>query len=118
VRVLTVARKLAQTYHADMKEVELATVFHDYAKEMKVDSLKEYIKTHELDHTLLLYNKELWHGPVAAHIVQDDFKIENEHIFNAIYFHTTGRACMTIVELILFVADYIEPARTFPGVEE
>ncbi len=57
-------------------------------------------------------------GPVAAKIVEDQLQITNEDVLNAIYYHTTGRANMSLVETIIFVADYIEPKRSFPGVED
>ena len=42
----------------------------------------------------------------------------DEEILDAIYWHTTGRAGMTLLEKIVFIADYIEPARTFDDTEE
>lgn len=118
VRVLDVAKRLVSHYDICKKDVELAVVFHDYAKEMNEDELKQYIIEYKIDENLLSYNRELWHGPVAAHIVQHQFGITNKSILNAIYYHTTGRANMDNVELTLFVADYIEPNRNFSGLEE
>lgn len=117
VRVLKVAEKIADHYDVDTKQVQLAAIFHDYAKEMSAASLKQYIVKHKLDQTLLHFNKELWHGPVASHIVQHEFGIQSTSTLNAIYYHTTGRANMDMVELVLFVADYIEPERNFPGLD-
>ena len=42
----------------------------------------------------------------------------SEEIYNAIYYHTTGKADMTLLEKIIYIADYMEPNRSFPGVEE
>ena len=42
---------------------------------------------------------------------------ENENVVSAIEFHTTGRANMTLLEKIIYVADYMEPNRAFSGVE-
>lgn len=118
VRVLHTARELATHYNVDVNHVQLATIFHDYAKEMDQDVLKRYIIENQIDKRLLTFNEELWHGPVGSHIVQHKFDINDEPILNAIYYHTTGRAKMDMVELIVFVADYIEPQRNFPGVDE
>src|SRR5699024_12483137 len=63
-------------------------------------------------------NKELLHGPFGTHIVQTVFQITDETICNCMYYHTTGREQMTVEELVIFVADYIEPGSNFPGVEE
>ena len=43
---------------------------------------------------------------------------ENEAIYDAIYWHTTGKADMSVLQKIIYLADYIEPNRDFPGVEE
>ena len=44
--------------------------------------------------------------------------MEDEDIINAVSFHTTGRAGMSLLEKIIYVADAIEPGRSYPGVEE
>ena len=43
---------------------------------------------------------------------------ENENVVSAICHHTTGRADMTMLEKIIYIADYVEPNRDFPGVEQ
>ena len=43
---------------------------------------------------------------------------ENENVVSAICHHTTGRANMTLLEKIIYIADYVERNRNFPGVEE
>src|SRR5699024_7324073 len=89
-----------------------------YAKCFSVDKLEQYMHIYELPNELLDFHHELWHGPVAAALVKEKYSINNEDILNAIRYHTTGRAQMSKLEYIIFVADYIEPARSFPGVEE
>src|SRR5690606_29604756 len=76
------------------------------------------IKTTYLPKDLLLYHHELWHGPVASFMIEQEYGVEDEAIKKAIYYHTTGRANMSDLELIVFVADYIEPGRSFPGLDE
>lgn len=118
LRVLQVAEKLAKQHNINVGYVQLAAVFHDYAKEFSHERLKQYIIEKNIDEQLLLFNDELWHGPVAAHLIEHEFGIKNKSVLNAIYYHTTGRANMDLVELALFVADYIEPGRHFPGLCE
>ena len=43
---------------------------------------------------------------------------ENEEVVSAIQWHTTGKADMTLLQKIIYVADYMEPCRNFPGVEK
>ena len=59
----------------------------------------------EINHPYLL------HGKVGAYIAKTKFDIDDEEILQAITWHTTGRPNMSLLEKIIFVADYIEPAR-------
>ena len=56
-------------------------------------------------------NPYLLHGKVGAYIARKEFDILDEDILNAITWHTTGRPDMSLLEKIIFVADYIEPSR-------
>ncbi|MBS4194754.1 bis(5'-nucleosyl)-tetraphosphatase (symmetrical) YqeK [Lederbergia citri] len=116
--VVETAIKLAEKYGADKEQAEIAAIFHDYAKLMPISELKNFLIAAQEDERLLLYHPELWHGPAAAYILKKEFAIENEDILNAIRFHTTGRANMSLLEKIIYLADYIEPGRNFPGVVE
>ncbi|MBO1003455.1 bis(5'-nucleosyl)-tetraphosphatase (symmetrical) YqeK [Pseudogracilibacillus auburnensis] len=118
IRVYETAIELATLYDESVEKVSLAALLHDYAKCQTDRELKDNIEKHDLPRQLLHYNKELWHGPVAAMIAKKTFRITDVDTINAIYYHTTGREQMSNVELIVFVSDYIEPGRQFPGVEE
>lgn len=109
---------LARRYGGDEKKAELAGIFHDYAKYREKKEMKNIIVKEKMPNDLLLYSSELWHAPVGAYLVKKEVGITDEEILNAIRFHTTGRPGMTILEQVVFLADYIEPNRTFPGVEE
>ena len=67
---------------------------------------------------LLEYNSELWHAPVGAYLVETKVGITDCEILEAIRYHTSGRANMSLLEKVVYLADYIEPGRHFPGVEE
>ena len=60
---------------------------------------------------------KLLHSKTGAAVARDRFGVSDE-IYNAIFYHTTGKADMTLLEKIIYLADYIEPSRSFPGVEE
>ncbi|HEY4553856.1 MAG TPA: bis(5'-nucleosyl)-tetraphosphatase (symmetrical) YqeK [Bacillaceae bacterium] len=116
--VVDTAVQLAGKYGADAKKAELAAIFHDYAKTLPVAELRSIIISEEMDPRLLDYHAELWHGPAAVFLVKRDAGILDEEILNAIRYHTTGRANMPLLEKVVYLADYIEPGRHFPGVEE
>ncbi|MGM8213903.1 bis(5'-nucleosyl)-tetraphosphatase (symmetrical) YqeK [Virgibacillus sp. W0430] len=118
VRVTETAIQLANLYEESVEKVEIAALFHDYAKCWTSDALKDYLVDHQICTDVLNFNKELWHAPVASHLIQQKFGIKDTHILDAIRYHTTGRPNMSKLELIVFVADYIEPGRLFSGVDE
>src|SRR5699024_3671943 len=74
--------------------------------------------TEKLDPQLLQYKTEVLHGPIAAVKMKNKFDISDEEILNAIAHHTSGRKQMGLIEKIIFVADYIEPKRSQPGVDD
>lgn len=118
IRVYETALTLVKHHGGSLEQVSQAALLHDIAKCEETKTLKNLIYHYELPTSLLQYNKELWHGPVGAKLVADLFHIENQDVLNSIYYHTTGRQGMSLVELIIFVADYIEPGRDFPGVDD
>ncbi|WP_153123329.1 bis(5'-nucleosyl)-tetraphosphatase (symmetrical) YqeK [Peribacillus tepidiphilus] len=109
---------LAEKYGADVKKAELAAIFHDYAKFRPKEEMKEIIIREKMPKDLLEYNEELWHAPVGAYLVEKEAGVEDPEVLDAIRYHTSGRVNMTLLEKVIFLADYIEPGRKFPGVEE
>jgi len=116
--VMETAITLAKRYGADEKKAELAAIFHDYAKFRDKDEMKSIIQEQGMDEELLNHNSELWHAPVGAFLVQKEAGISDPDILDAIRYHTSGRPNMTLLEKVIYLADYIEPGRHFPGVEE
>lgn len=80
--------------------------------------MKGIIQQEQMNPLLLKYSSELWHAPVGAYLVKKEVGIDDQDILTAIEFHTSGRPNMTLLEKVIYVADYIEPGRHFPGVEE
>lgn len=118
LRVAETAVKLAEIYDGDKDKANLAGVLHDYYKYDDLSTMYQIVRQHDLDSELLSYGGEILHGPVCAAIMQSEFGIEDEEVLLAIKNHTTGRKEMTKTEKLVFIADYIEPGRKTPGVEE
>ncbi|WML54120.1 bis(5'-nucleosyl)-tetraphosphatase (symmetrical) YqeK [Neobacillus sp. PS3-12] len=116
--VMETAISLARKYGVDEKKAELAAIFHDYAKFRPKDEMKEIIVSQGMPKDLLEYNSELWHAPVGAYLAEAEAEISDKEVLDAIRFHTSGRRGMTKLEKVIYLADYIEPGRHFPGVEE
>ncbi|MRN52251.1 bis(5'-nucleosyl)-tetraphosphatase (symmetrical) YqeK [Paenibacillus monticola] len=109
--------KLAERYGADPVRAEEAAILHDVAKYWPVDSMKEIIEQNGLSAELLKHDKQLWHAEVGAFVAERDYGIIDPEVIAAIRFHTSGRVGMSLLEKIVCLADYIEPGRDFPGVE-
>lgn len=118
IGVVNTAVILAKRYGANVEKAELAAIFHDYAKFRPKEEMRKIIEEQKMAKELLAFHHELWHAPVGAYLVQKEVGIQDEEVLSAILYHTTGRAYMTKLEKIVFLADYIEPGRKFPGVED
>ncbi|MBD1382073.1 bis(5'-nucleosyl)-tetraphosphatase (symmetrical) YqeK [Metabacillus arenae] len=116
--VMETAVHLAKVYGADAAKAELAAIFHDYAKFRPKEEMKQVILTQNMSKDLLIHHSELWHAPVGAYLVQLEAGVSDEEVLDAIRYHTSGRPGMTLLEKVIYVADYIEPNRQFPGVEQ
>ena len=112
------AVELAQQYGASIEAASIAALTHDYAKERNPQEMHDLIISASLDLDLLQYGSEIWHGPVGAILVRKELHVKDEEILNAIRHHTVGSSKMNLLEQIIYVADYIEPGRDFPGVEK
>jgi predicted HD superfamily hydrolase involved in NAD metabolism len=115
---MVTAIDLAKKYGVDEKKAELAAIFHDYAKFRPKEEMKQIIIKQGFSKDLLLFNSELWHAPVGAYLVETEAGITDQEVLDAIRYHTSGKPGMTLLEKIIYLADYIEPGRHFPGVEE
>ncbi|MFC7440665.1 bis(5'-nucleosyl)-tetraphosphatase (symmetrical) YqeK [Laceyella putida] len=118
LRVKETAVALATRLGMDPYPAVVASILHDYCKFWPDDTLSAKIQATDLPKDLLQYNKELWHGPVAAIVAREEFGILDQDILNAIQYHTSGRPHMSLLEKVIWLADYIEPGRRFPGVDE
>ena len=111
------AIRLAERYGADVERARRAALLHDCTKKLEMEEqlalCERYgIALDELEQAAL----KLLHSKTGAAIARDVFGVDEE-VYSAIWYHTTGRAGMTLLEKIIYLADYIEPTRDFPGVE-
>lgn len=110
--VAKTAQMLACINNFDKEKAYLAGLLHDCAKNIpnkeKIKLCKEAnIKISEVEKE----NPSLLHAKVGSIIAKSTYNIDDIDVLNAISSHTTGRPNMSILEKIVFVADYIEPGR-------
>ncbi|WP_201506697.1 bis(5'-nucleosyl)-tetraphosphatase (symmetrical) YqeK, partial [Escherichia coli] len=101
------ALALADRYGCDPKKASLAALLHDYAKEVEDQVFLDLIAKYDLDKALLNWDNNIWHGVVGAYKIAEDFGLEDQEIFQAIQRHTIGAGQMTLLDKVLYVADYI-----------
>ena len=115
--VVKTAQKLCERFGGDGEKATVAAWYHDLARNLPAEELDERVRQWGLDENII-GRPNLSHSKVACEMMKRDFGIEDEEILAAVAFHTTGRAGMSLLEKIVFLADAIEPARDYPGVEE
>ena len=109
---------LAEKYGADGTAARIAALLHDCTKKLDMDRQLSLCRHYGIDlDPLEQVSLKLLHSKTGAAVARDKFGV-SEEIYNAIYYHTTGKADMTLLEKIIYLADYIEPSRRFPGVDE
>lgn len=106
------AQALAMRYGESLEKAQLGGLLHDCAREFEHEEiykkcLKEGISiTAEEEH-----NKVLLHAKYGSFLAEKKYGIKDKEILSAIRFHTTGKPNMTLLEKIVYLADYIEPDR-------
>lgn len=112
LRVADLATKLAIHYNVDVDKTWLAAILHDLEKNISLEENDMLVRMYGLDEKYI-GNQNLSHSKLAAVVSRDKLGINDEDILNAIAFHTTGRANMSMLEKIIFVADTCEEGRTY-----
>lgn len=106
------AASLAMRYGEDIKKAQMAGLLHDCAKCMSDNKRLSICEKHNISITdVEKRNPFLLHAKVGSFLAMEEYHVEDEDVINAILNHTTGRPCMSLLEKIVFVADYIEPGR-------
>ena len=111
------AVRLARHWGEDEVDARRAGILHDCTKYLTLEEQLDLCRTYHvaLD-DLEQQAVKLLHAKTGACIAKYVFG-ENDAVYQAIFWHTTGKAGMTRLEKILYLADYIEPNRDFPGVD-
>lgn len=119
LNVAEMAARLAATYSVDVEVARIAGLLHDWCKDLDGAELIERAEAHgipitEADRSV----PYLLHAPVAAAELKQEFPGIPGEILDAVGAHTYGSASLTPLEMVVYVADTLEPDRTHEGVEE
>lgn len=116
--VADAAKKLAKKYGADEKKAYLAGILHDIMKEeAPAIQLQWIVKSGIMLSDLEKKSQKLYHAMAGEAYCRMALKFEDEEVLSAIRYHTTGKKDMTLLEKVLFVADFISKDRNYDDVE-
>ncbi len=111
------AVKLAKRWGGDETAARRAAILHDCTKYWSTQRHLAYCEEYKLPlDPLELKSEKLLHAKTGALVARHIFG-QSDEVFDAIYCHTTGKKDMTLLDKIIYIADYMEPNRDFPGVE-
>ncbi len=112
------ALRLALIYGADEEKAYFAGLLHDI---MKNTSPETQLQIMEKGGIILSQveknNKALWHAMAGQVYLRDEMGITDEEILGAVRYHTTGKSGMTLLEKVVYIADYISAERNYPDVD-
>lgn len=109
---MATAMALAKTHGVPLEQGALAGLLHDCAKEKTLEQMQKLLKNCQAQLSARVWNApSLLHGFAGASLAQQAFHVQDEEVLNAIAYHTIGTVPMTDLEIIIFIADGIEPMR-------
>jgi len=118
--VMYTSASMAMRYGADVTQALLAGLLHDCAKCIPGDKKIHLCEKYGLPVSDVEYeNPGLLHARLGAYLAEKKYHIHDREIIHAISSHTTGRPGMSLLEKIVYIADYIEPGRReLPNMKE
>lgn len=118
VNVARAAMHLAEKYGADVEKAVIAGILHDVTKETPYDiQLKIMQENGIILDSVQQVSPKLWHAISGSVYVKTQLGITDAEILNAIRYHTSGRENMSLLEKVIFVADFIGEERDYKGVD-
>lgn len=110
--VMYTCASLAMVHGYDLEDAQVAGILHDCAKCIPNKKKLKLCSQHNISVTA--FEEEhpfLLHAKLGAYIARKKYDITDEEILSSITYHTTGRREMSLLEKIVYIADYIEPMR-------
>ena len=112
------AVRMAERWGEESSLAAAAGILHDCTKKLTYEEQLQLIRKYDiLCEDDLLNSPKLLHAVTGAAVAEHEFSMP-EAVVSAIRWHTTGKAEMTLLEKVIYLADYIEPTRCFDGLDE
>lgn len=118
--VMYTSAALAMRHCCDIEQALLAGLLHDCAKCISNEEKIRICQTQGIPVSdVERANPSLLHAKLGAYLAKEQYQVTDSNVLNAISSHTTGRPEMTLLEKIVYIADYMEPGRrNLPNMEE
>ncbi|WP_283607186.1 bis(5'-nucleosyl)-tetraphosphatase (symmetrical) YqeK [Faecalispora anaeroviscerum] len=117
--VAKAAQELAVLNGENPQKARLAGILHDIMKEAPPEEQLKIMAASGIILTDVERSApKLWHAMAGAAYLRDVLGFQDQEILDAVRYHTTGRANMSVLEKIVFVADFISDERDYEGVQE
>lgn len=112
------AKELARLYGCDEDIAYTTGLIHDACKDIPTGLQLSYMLENGMELTEIeISTAKLYHAMCGSLYIQKEFGIDNQDMINAVRYHTTGRKNMSLLEKIVFIADFISAERSYDGVE-
>ncbi len=112
------AVELAERYGADKEKALVAGLLHDITKESDANEHFSLLAQGGVQLTELeRVNAKLWHAMSGAEYIKLKLNITDKEIYDAVRYHTTARAGMSLLEKVIYIADFISADRVYDDVE-
>ncbi|MFY9174969.1 MAG: bis(5'-nucleosyl)-tetraphosphatase (symmetrical) YqeK [Peptococcia bacterium] len=119
LRVVETALEMGRKFGLNPERVKTAALLHDYAKDMPKEELLEIGRREGLiSDPVEEKQPDLLHGPVGAFLCERDLGIQDEGILKAIRYHTTANVQMSMLEIVIYLSDLLEPGRSYKGIKK
>ena len=116
--VLSTAKEIGKKYNVSQEKIEIAVLLHDILKEQEIRKLRELCAGYNYVELENGAESEIIHGFAAAVYAIEKYNIYDVNILNAVKYHTIGRKDMSLLEKVIYIADGVEPGRTYPEVKK
>ncbi|MCL2826401.1 MAG: bis(5'-nucleosyl)-tetraphosphatase (symmetrical) YqeK [Eggerthellaceae bacterium] len=119
LNVAQTAVMLAATYGVDEEKAEFAGLIHDWDKGYDDEGIRKRAKELgvKADQELLESMPHMLHGLTAAAVLKDEFPEADDEVLRAVALHTSGDVDMSDLDMVIYVADVIEPGRPYPSMQ-
>lgn len=120
VRVKNIAVELAKINGCSREKAAVASLLHDVARDIPIENMLKILKEDGFflhSHGIPVGNPLLLHAHAGKVMAKKQFGVHDKEVLRSIELHTTGGESMSLLDKVIFVADYIEPGRSFRGVK-